>query len=211
MAEKSLKVLTVAAYPTLQYGLRAAVQEDPSLEVVGAITEFSAVPGHIEILEPDVILADVDWHPDDFEDLRRIPDLPPILLLVETAESGADALFYDVRGVLLRDADGPTISAAVRAITRGLVVMDSRIQELARPDLSREPQRLELEIETLSPREIEVLELIARGLTNRGIALELEISEHTVKFHVGSILGKLNAGSRSEALARAMAAGLISV
>lgn len=206
-----MKVLTIAAYPTIQYGLRAAVEEDPFVEVVGAMTEFADLSTHGEVLAPDVILADVDWHPDDLLDMREALRAIPMLLLVESADAGVEALSHGVQGVLLRDAEGPAIVAGLRAVKQGLIVLDPRIQILTQPEQSTLNRGKELMTESLSPREVEVLELIARGLTNRGIALELGISEHTVKFHVGSILGKLGAGSRSEALARAMAAGLISV
>ena len=118
----------------------------------------------------------------------------------------------EFRGVLLRDASVDEIAVAMTAVYQGLTVLDPRIQSLLRTSGSAQPNRESIvDVEPLTAREMEVLDLIAQGFPNKGIAVELGISEHTVKFHVGSILTKLGAASRAEALARAMQAGILSI
>lgn len=204
----TVRVLIYARYPTVQFGLRAAAEVDPNVEVVEATASADDLLDLVALELPDVILADVDLSSEELEPLGDLPDLPPVLLLVDRDDEVPDALRAGVRGVLLRDTDAESLSAALHALTQNLIVVDARAGILA---TANEPGSGALMQDPLTPREIEVLELIARGLPNKGIALELGISEHTVKFHVGSILAKFDASSRSEALARAMAAGLITV
>lgn len=204
----TLRVLTLAAYPTISYGLRAALEADDLAEHAGDASEWSALPDALEGREVDAILADIDWTPEDLEEAGGLAALPPVLLLAEGEEAGAAALSEGFRGVLLRDSGVDEIQAGLRALVAGLAVIDPRILPLV--GRAPEPDGRE-QVDQLSPREIEVLNLIARGYPNKAIALELGISEHTVKFHVGSVLGKLGAASRSEAVAIAMRHGLVTV
>lgn len=207
-----VRVLVVAAYPTIRYGLQAAVDAASEAEVVGTATALAGAADGMELTAPDLILADVDWTTEALEEIGWLGDLPPVLLLVETPEEGVDAIAAEFRGVLLRDASVEEIAGAITAVYQGLTVLDPRIQPLLRSSGSSQPNRESIaDVEPLTAREMEVLELIAQGFPNKGIAVELGISEHTVKFHVGSILTKLGAASRAEALARAMQAGILSI
>ena len=110
------------------------------------------------------------------------------------------------RQVLLRDANEERLTAALVAVAAGLVVISpSLIGVLAREDAA------ESAAIDLTPREVEVLSLLAEGLTNKAIAHRLTISEHTVKFHVNAIMGKLDAQSRTDAVVRATRQGLIAL
>jgi DNA-binding NarL/FixJ family response regulator len=109
-----------------------------------------------------------------------------------------EALASGARGVVSRRTNGPRLSRALDAILEGLLVIDEDLAE----DALRPPQRPLGANETLTPRELEVLELLASGLSNKEIAERLGVSFHTVKFHVNSILGKLGASSRTEVVAR---------
>jgi DNA-binding NarL/FixJ family response regulator len=107
--------------------------------------------------------------------------------------------------------DPETLGAALVASARGLVsIPRHEISSLLPHDERIEPA-VNMPTESLTPRELEVLQLMARGLTNRQIAGRLQISEHTVKFHAGAVLGKLNARSRAEAVARSIGLGWILV
>jgi len=122
----------------------------------------------------------------------------------------ADALRAGVKAVLPSGLTGPEIIAAIEAAAAGLVVMHgSDIESLlpAASTLSRGGS--EALVEALTQREIEVLGLLAGGLGNKEIASRLDISEHTVKFHVASIMGKLGAASRTEAVTLGIRHGLI--
>lgn len=202
----SRRVAILASYPTVQFGLRAAVESYPDWEVLELVSDLRDLELQAEL---DVILADIEWDAEEIAAGTLLESLPPVLLLVESEEEGAQALTSGVRGLLLRDAEVEEIIAGLTAVAAGLVVLDERIQAVIAPPAAQ-PDVAD-GIRSLTPREIEVIQLIARGEPNKGIARELGISEHTVKFHVGSILAKLGAASRSEALARAISNGLISI
>ena len=112
---------------------------------------------------------------------------------------------------LERGQFGETLAAALRASARGLVSIARADLSTLLPQEERIEPALRAPAEALTPRELEVLQWMARGLTNRQIARQLQISEHTVKFHAGAVLGKLNARSRAEAVARAIGLGWILV
>lgn len=196
----------VAAYPTTQFGLRAAVEQGDGWEVAEVVRDLNEIDPDAEL---DALLADIDWDDEELGISDLLAELPPLLLLVDAEDFGTAALEAGARGVLVRDVGATEITAALTAIAAGLIVLDERIQLQLMPQTPS--AILPAGMEPLTPREIEVLELIACGEPNKGIARELNISEHTVKFHVGSILTKLAASSRSEALARAIGGGLISI
>ena len=144
-----------------------------------------------------------DLSPDDTE------PIPGVVLL-----GGDDALAraFGARGGALgrlsEDASADQIQAAIAAVAAGLSVMKPTSED----GLSIRLMEIEeVEPPQLTPREHEVLDLVAVGLTNKGIAVRLGISEHTVKFHLASVLTKLDAGSRAEAVARAARMGIISL
>jgi DNA-binding CsgD family transcriptional regulator len=163
--------------------LRVAVRaEDPLRRglLIGVVTEA----GHL-VVGPqdaaDVVLADGDRPPGE---TRRVVTL-----------GGADD---DGPGVLTRDARASQIDAAIRAVAAGLIVRSPEVVE-AGFGAVREPDRHSL----LTPRELEVLAALAEGMTNKAIARRLDISLHTVKFHVESLFRKLGARTRTEAVAKA--------
>ncbi len=207
-------MLVLAPYPTVRAGLRAVVESDPSFAVAGEADGVDALLGQMDALAPDVVLldpgADVDVLFEALEPMLSGRLLPPLVLIGSDVNLVNDAIESGMQGFLLPDANADEITAALRAAINGLTAIDSRAVRLLLQRSSVEPAPpLEGEYEALTPREREVLQLIAQGLPNKTIAVELGISEHTVKFHVGSILAKLDASSRAEALARAARVGLI--
>ncbi len=127
---------------------------------------------------------------------------PPIVYL---SEDRSELLRGGVRVVLPRDATAAQIVAAVHAAAAGMVAT------LAEDAASLPERRAEKLIEPLTPRETQVLEMMAEGLSNKEIAGRLGISDHTAKFHVNSILTKLNASTRTEAVMRGIRSGLIMI
>ncbi len=180
------------------------------MSYAGNVNEWAALPERLLDGGVAVILADIDWSEDDLSEAGGLAVLPPALLLAEDVDAGLQALASGYRGVLLRDSAVEELLAGLHALAAGLAALDPRILPhiQALPDASTGPAAPR---EALTPRETEVLNLIARGFPNKAIALELGISEHTVKFHVGSILGKLHAASRSEAVAIAISHGMVTV
>lgn len=138
-------------------------------------------------------------------------DAPPTVLLADHLGRAQlrRALHSGVRAVLPRDATGPEIMAAIEGAAVGPTVLSSEDMDVLLP---ADPEVVPADAipgEALSSRELEVLAMLAEGLGNKDIAARLKISEHTVKFHVSSILGKLRATTRGEAVARGVREGLV--
>ncbi|HUZ02893.1 MAG TPA: response regulator transcription factor [Thermomicrobiaceae bacterium] len=209
-----LRVLVAAPYPVVRAGLRGLLTDETDLEVAGSAADPGELVARSEALAPDAVLLDAGDDPDPWlEDHWRLAangTLPPVVLLTGAVDIAAEVLRAGLAGLLLRDATPAEIEAAVRAAAAGLVVLDRRAAGVLAVEAPARPAPNPADVtEALTHRELDVLQLIAQGLPNKAIAAELGISEHTVKFHVGSILDKLRASSRAEALARAARAGLI--
>jgi DNA-binding NarL/FixJ family response regulator len=214
MSMAELRVLIVSANPLARGGLAVLVEGTSGMKIVGTtgVAEAASLAGQ---LLPDAVLLDAgDGEPEELDAIARLATAQPGLPIVALAsDHGAvsQALSFGASALLPAAVDAETLAAALRASARGLVT-------IARPDLATllpqeeriDPAR-QAPAEALTPREVEVLQWMARGLTNRQIARRLQISEHTVKFHAGAVLGKLNARSRAEAVARAIGLGWILV
>jgi NarL family two-component system response regulator YdfI len=130
------------------------------------------------------------------------------MLVPGSAAEWADMFRRGVKAVLPANATGPQIAAATEAAAAGLVVIHpSEVETLLQAQTASESP--EVLPEPLTPRETEVLRLLAEGLGNKDIASRLAVSEHTVKFHVASIMGKLGAASRTEAVMLGIRHGLV--
>ena len=207
-AESSTRVLVVSDDALARAGLAALLADQPGYTVVGQVggSEYASVEP--ELYRPDVVLWDLGWEPERaVERLADAPDGgPPIVALVPDEAYAAQARLGGARGVLTRDVATAALLAALRAVSHGLTVLQPGME--AMPPASGGHGVAPPETE-LTAREREVLGLMAEGLPNKGIASRLKISEHTVKFHVNAILGKLGAQSRTEAVTRATRMGLI--
>jgi two-component system, NarL family, response regulator YdfI len=141
-----------------------------------------------------------------------MPRTPPIVLLTDDLRRGAerDRLRAGVRAVLPHDTGAPEIVAAIEAAAAGLLALhpDAVPGLGSRPAPTRGAWARAAE-EALTPRELEVLAMLAEGLGNKAIATALGISGHTVKFHIAAILAKLGAGSRTEAVTIGVRRGLV--
>jgi DNA-binding NarL/FixJ family response regulator len=214
MSTPELRVLIVSTNPLARGGLAAMLEGMPRVKAVGSagMAEAASLAGQ---LLPDVVLLDVgDGELEELDAIARLAAAQPGLPIVALAgEQGAltQALAFGASALLPVAVDPETLSAALLASARGLVSIPRQEIATLLPHDERIEPALNAPTESLTPRELEVLQLMARGLTNRQIARRLEISEHTVKFHAGAILGKLNARSRAEAVARAIGLGWILV
>jgi len=190
--------VVVSDDPLVRGGLSALLQGEPALDVIGQ-GPASDLPWD----EADVAVW--DGAPSAFEQREREARAVPAVVVLRDDGQAAPVLTAGARAVLARDVAGERLAAAVRAAAQGLLVLDPALAE----SLLRGRAPLDPPLETLTARELEVLQLLAEGLSNKRVAARLAISEHTAKFHVNSILGKLGAQSRAEAVALALRQGLI--
>ena len=211
------RILVIANDPLARAGLAALLAEQPGCAVVGRASGLEDLPALVDVYCPNVLLWDMSWQPDSAIERLAIlvESTPPVAVLLPDEGRVAEVWSTGVRAILRRDADPGQVAAALRALMQGLGVVDGAFAAaLARPvglptlkpwdDRQTDPL-----IEDLTPRELAVLRLVAEGLPNKTIAVKLGISEHTVKFHVNAILGKLGVASRTEAVVRATRLGLI--
>lgn len=199
-----VRVWVISDDPWARAGL-ATLLTGQGLEVIGQS------PGEVEAGAelPDVIVW--DWTVQNEKTLASLAGLSdvgvPVLALLNDETEAARVLSAGAQGVLLREDEPQTLSAAVRALAQGLMVLEPRLSSLmAFPQPQGETEPLG---EVLTPRELQVLHLLAEGLSNKQIAKRLEVSEHTAKFHVAAILSKLGVESRTEAAMRAVQLGLL--
>ena len=211
-----IRVLMSATSEIVRAGLKALLTSSPGLAVVGSAPDVVTLAHQAEDQQPDVILAELE--PPDDDTMAALFALgmgsppPAIVVLADDAYPAwaAEALRAGIRAILPRQASASEIIAAVEAAAAGLVVLHREALEslLLMPSTASRALPA-MPIQALTPREIEVLSMLAEGLGNKAIAWRLDISEHTVKFHVGSILAKLNAASRTEAVTLGIRQGLI--
>ncbi|HEY1753849.1 MAG TPA: response regulator transcription factor [Bryobacteraceae bacterium] len=199
-----IRVLVGSRSSVVRAGLESLVRSIPSLEFAGT---FDASAGAPSELSADVLLIEAgDSNGDEWAALADLPI--PVVVLLDFTDSGlaGSALRSGIRGAISRDATPEEIEAAVHAVNAGLVVTTPASLAELLPDARPFAEEL---AEPLSDRELEVLDLVAEGLSNKLIAHRLSISEHTVKTHVASIFAKLGASSRTEAVSQAIRRGLV--
>jgi DNA-binding NarL/FixJ family response regulator len=194
-------VLLVAEDAIARAGLTALAQR-AGIQVAGDVAPEDVTPAHLE--SADAVAWDAGPS-GSFEALRAVAPRQPVLALPWTIEQAREALAAGARGVLSRDRLERELLASLQALALGLIVLDEAFAE----GLLRPPAPADALVEPLTLRESEVLQLLAEGLTNRAIGERLGISEHTAKFHVNAILGKLAARTRGEAIAQAARLGLL--
>ncbi|HEY6389878.1 MAG TPA: response regulator transcription factor [Bryobacteraceae bacterium] len=200
-----IRVLVAARSSVVRAGLESVVRASSSLELAGALD--TALLSSAEF-QADILLLDAaDIQPDRLPGFTEDVSLPVVMLL-DTSDAALlnSALRSGVRAVISREAAPEEIESAIQAVNAGLIVIASE----SLPDLLLDMRPVaETLAEPLSERELEVLDVIAEGLSNKLIAHRLGISEHTVKTHVASILAKLGAASRTEAVSLAIRRGLV--
>jgi DNA-binding NarL/FixJ family response regulator len=201
-----IRVLLAAAPTVRRAGLEALVKKAPLLELVGSLHNALAVTQYAAQLQPDVVLLDLESE----APARESAAFPLVVLIDEpSADWTAHALRSGVKAILPRDSGMEEILAAIQAAHAGFVLLDADVtQNLA----SRIPAPLAqpaAALDNLTPREVEVLRMLAEGLGNREMAARLGISDHTVKFHISSILDKLGAATRTEAVTTGIRMGII--
>jgi two-component system nitrate/nitrite response regulator NarL len=208
-----MRVLVVSANRLAQAGLGALVEQAEGLEVAGALSPDDA-PDEVARTGAEAVLIDAGAGESDalalVEDLRRATPIPLIAVLADTSSVVSDAIAAGADVVLPAAVSAAALSRALTAGAEGLTVLGPGMAAGMFP-VDVEVDAVPQPVERLTPRESEVLQLLARGLTNAEIARRLGVSEHTAKFHVGAVLGKLGARSRAEAVALGARLGWITV
>jgi DNA-binding NarL/FixJ family response regulator len=202
-----VRVFVVTEDPLAGAGLAALLSSEATVSVVGHGPASPDLAERLAASSPDVVAWDLGAGPSGaIEDLgEAVPSEVPLLALVGDADEARSALRAGARGAVYRDTPPGRLAAALVAVAQGLVVGEEGFAEPA-----RQPARAAAPLlEPLTPREREVLDLLVEGHTNRRIGERLGISEHTAKFHVNAILGKLGVESRTEAVAEAARLGLV--
>lgn len=211
----TIGVLIVDDHAVVRQGLRAFLELQDDVEIVGEASDGEEAVGSVERLLPDVVLMDLVMpRMDGIEAIRRIRQVSPstkVIVLTSFAED--QKVFGSVKagaaGYLLKDVQPQELGQAIRTVYRGEALLHPAIatklmQEIAhghRPDTS----------DLLTQRELEVLGLIARGMSNREIAGDLTLAEKTVKTHVSNILQKLHLADRTQAALYAVRKRLVDV
>lgn len=207
-AEAQLRVYIIADNPLARVGLAGLLSEQVNCQVVGQGADDRDLLPNLDIFQPDVVLWDIDLvNLNESQNLADLLELDlPLVVMVSDEQLASDLWQIGVRGLLLRDTNGERLAAALLAVSQHLTVLDlplvDALNTLHLPLLDALP-------EALTERELEVLNLLAEGLSNKAIAYQLGISDHTIKFHVTALLNKLDAQSRTEAVVKATRLGLI--
>ncbi len=214
-----IRVLIVDDHAIVRKGLRALLVTEPGLEVVGEAENGEQAVAEARRLCPDVVLMDLVMPGmDGLEATRRItagqhPEGTPRVLVL-TSFAADDKVFPALRagalGYLLKDSGPEELVQAIRQVHRGESSLHPSIARRLLQELAGEGQQ-DPASGSLSPREIDVLRLVAQGWTNREVAERLGIGEATVRTHVSSILSKLNLGTRTQAALYALREGLASL
>jgi two-component system, NarL family, response regulator YdfI len=209
-----IRAFIVAASPLIRTGLQSMLA-DCHVDIAGSAADFETISGQLVDLDPDVVLVEIaaEAHEEllnTLEDTEIAREYAVVLLSEQPkADWLSKALRAGVRAVLPRDAPPEQLRVALEAAVAGLVVVHPSEVTAVLPAPAALSSPIRELPEPLTPREREVLQMISAGLGNKEIAGKLSISEHTVKFHVASILGKLSASTRTEAVSIGIRHGLV--
>src|SRR5581483_1093680 len=220
------RTVIIAASAERRTALEKLLRGAASVTVVGALPATASFEAYMQHWQPDAVLIDLDFN---LENAARLVTEASsnfsgltVIALADHPESAwtARILRAGCSSILSRDASCQQIAAAIQAASEELIVLqpeivegmlkESLLEESHGPDVEGgDSQDMEPLVEELTRREVEVLRMVAEGLANREIATRLHVSEHTIKFHVSSILGKLGAASRTEAVTCGIKRGFI--
>lgn len=208
MIEESIRVAVVAENPLARAGLQTLLTQQADCSVVGQLDgEIERLLDQLAVVQPDVIVWDVDWET-DLDALATVRQAEyPILALIPDENLAEQLWEQNIGGILSRTTSIDVVVQALKTLILNLIVIDPTFRLQISPPTTT-PTTLAT---PLTEREAQVLGLLVKGQSNKGIAYALGISDHTVKFHVNAIMTKLGAQSRTEAAVRATQMGLVSL
>jgi len=207
MSEK-IKIFVADDHPIVREGLVAVLETQADFEIVGEAADGQEVMEKVVETDTDILFLDLAMPRKDgvqvieFLQQQNSPVKVIIFTVFDTDERIITAIKAGAKGYLLKGASRQEIFNAVRVVSQGGSLLQPAIA-------SKVFQHISQEVAALSPREMEVLKLLAKGLKNSTLAQELFISERTVKFHVSAILSKLGVKNRTEAVQLAIKRGII--
>jgi NarL family two-component system response regulator LiaR len=208
-----IRVLVVDDHQIVRKGICALLATKRDIRVVGEASDGATAIAQARELEPDVILMDLMMpEMDGIQATREITSRQPrarILVLTSFAEQEQvlRAIKAGALGYLLKDSGPQELLQAIRQVHRGEPSIQPSVARKLLSELAAPPQK-PLTSDPLTPREVDILRLVAQGLSNKEIASQLSISEETVHTHVSSILGKLHLASRTQAALYALKRGI---
>jgi DNA-binding NarL/FixJ family response regulator len=214
----TIRVVVADDQGMVRTGLRSLLEGEPGIEVVGEAADGDEAVATIHRLRPDVALMDIRMPAlDGIAATRQLvaegmPTRVLVLTTFDLDEYVFEALRAGASGFLLKDATAEDLVAAIRILARGDALLAPAVTQrviAAFASHPRQDQQLGRKVSQLSAREVEVLELLARGFSNAEIAGELVVSEATAKTHVAHILSKLDARDRVQAVIFAYEAGVV--
>jgi NarL family two-component system response regulator LiaR len=213
---ETIRILIADDHAIVREGLRALISTKPDMELVGEAADGVEAVLKARSLQPDVILLDLVMpRKDGIEAIGEIKqENPEARILVLTSFAEDEKVFPAIQagalGYLLKDSSPQELLKAIREVYRGESSLHPTIARKLIRELHRPPGSLPPTEEPLTEREVEVLSLVARGLSNQEIADRLVVSERTVRTHVSNILGKLHLANRTQAALYAVREGLVS-
>jgi NarL family two-component system response regulator LiaR len=210
-----IKVLLVDDHGVVRQGLRTYLDLFEDINIVGEAANGIEAIDRVNENKPDIVLMDLVMpEMDGIEATRKIMTIhPDIKIIVLTSFSDDDKVFPAIRsgaaGYLLKDISPPDLRKAIQSVHKGETHLHPEITKKLMNQFVTPKVEAEVKTDELTPREIEVLQLIAEGLSNKELAQDLSISEKTVKTHVSSILGKLQLEDRTQAAIYAYKHGFV--
>ncbi len=215
--KNAIRLLIADDHDIVRRGIRLLLTTEKDMQVVGEAGNGAEAVEMAASLEPDVILMDIVMpEMDGIEATRRITaQRPGSRILVLTSFAADDKVFPAVKagalGYLLKDSTPEQLVEAIRQVHRGEPSLEPSIARKVLQELSRPAGAGPQTVDPLTERELEVLRLIAQGLSNKDIAAKIFVAEWTVRSHVSNILGKLHLASRTQAALYALRSGLASL
>ena len=214
MSDQIIRILVADDHPVFRFGLRALLEAQPDMVVVGEAESGAAAVQMARSLQPDLLLMDINMPGmNGIEATRQITavDLHPAVLIITMLDDDTvfTAMQAGARGFLLKGAEGNETLRAIRAVANGEVIFSPGVAEQMMYFFRQgEKKRIPYPFPELTPREREILELLARGLTNNAIAEKLVLSPKTIRNQTSTIFSKLKVASRNEAIVKARESGL---
>ena len=212
-----IRVLLTDDHAIVRKGVRALLATEPDIEIVGEASNGAEAVTQAEALCPDVILMDLMMPKlDGIEATRQITTkIPGARVIVLTSFAADEKVFPAIKagalGYLLKDSGPEQLVRAIHQVYRGEPSLEPSIARKVLFELAQPPKQHPLTTDPLTERELDVLRLVAKGCSNKEIALKLSVSELTVRTHVSNILGKLHLASRTQAALYALQKGISSL